>query len=423
MASNTPKRSRQELSDDSDNDNQPRDTRPSVWPHFLMIKGIDDVNHIKQMSPFAIQKGIKGVLGTDVQNVTRLRSGDLIAEVSSEKHARLLLNAKCIGTFPVAVTPHRSLNSCKGVVRCDALGECDNEEIVKNLEDSHVVEARRIKVRRDGQLVNTNTVILTFGTPDLPKEIYFGYNRCKVELYIPNPLRCFRCQCYGHGKDKCTKNAICARCGSNDHSDDKACDKPELCFNCKGSHPSYSRSCPKYKVEQEIVRVKYTQKITFPEARKLVESKQPTYAHIVSRQLQTVKQTMSIGTQTELTWQDSNQAFKHIEPKGKVDNSTSTSTYSNSSIATISNPAPTKATPTKTQPDSKVETKRTPNQVKPAVTAKPSKKLSHCPSKGSDDPISIHNKYVELEDMETDHPLENKPQKPRSPVLPPHSKR
>ena len=201
MASNNLKRTRQDLSEtDSDND-----TQPDVWPHFLLIKGSDDSNSIKNMSPFAVQKGIKGVVGTDIQNVTRLRSGDLLAEVSSEKHSRLLLNTKTIGSFPVSVTPHRSLNSCKGVVRCEALGNCEDAEIVKSLGHCHVTEARRIKVRRDGELRNTNTVILTFCVPDLPKEIYFGYNRCKVELYVPNPLRCFRCQSYGHGKDKCTK--------------------------------------------------------------------------------------------------------------------------------------------------------------------------------------------------------------------------
>ena len=412
MASNTSKRTRKDLSDtDSDND-----TRPDNWPHFLLIKGTDEGNSIQTISPFAVQKGIKGIVGTDIENVKRLRSGDLLAEVSCEKHAKLLLKAKKIGTVPVSIVPHRSLNSSKGVVRCDALGDCEDAEIVKCLANSNVVEAKRIKVRRDGVLRNTNTVILTFCVPELPKEIRIGYNLCRVEQYIPNSLRCFRCQSYGHGKDRCRGEAVCARCGSNEHSDDKACSRPEFCIHCKSDHPSYSRKCPKFILEQEIVRVKFTQKITFPEARRLVEPKQPSYANIVSQP----KRTVSTGTQTELTWQESSDSFKYHEGStAKVNASTCTSMPSTST--TTQNPT-IKATTTKVKSQKKTETTKSPlpniNPQKPTTAPKPNP-LSNRPRKGSDDPIIIFNKYGELEDMDTDHPLENKTQRPRSPVIPP----
>ena len=68
MASNNLKRTRHDLSDtDSDNDIQ-----PDIWPHFLLIKGTDDANSIANMSPFAVQKGIKGIVGTDIVNFKRL---------------------------------------------------------------------------------------------------------------------------------------------------------------------------------------------------------------------------------------------------------------------------------------------------------------------------------------------------------------
>ena len=438
MASNTNKRSRQELSD-SDSDTEPR---PDSWPHFLMIKGTDDTNSLKDMSPFAIQKGIKGIVGTDILNVKRLRSGDLLAEVSCEKHARILLKANTIGTIPVAITAHRSLNSSKGVVRCGALGNCDDAEIVRSLKNYNVTEARRIKVRRDGKLVETNTVILTFGVPELPKEVYFGYERCKVDLYIPNPLRCFKCQSYGHGKDRCQKEAVCARCGSSDHFDDKACNNPELCVHCKGPHPSYSRSCPKFKSEQEIVRIKYTQKVTFPEARKQVEARGPTYASVASRQLTSKHTLISTGTQTDLTWVESNKPIECL-PVSKVsvsnastctstpNASTCTSTptsstsdnHSSISVPTKTNSQTKKVnTPTKviTQTETKTIKHTDSCKVKPNIGAKPTNQYSQRPKKGSEDPVSLYNKYGELEDMDTDHPLENRPdQRLRSPVRPP----
>ena len=311
-------------------------------------------------------------------------------------------------------------------MRCEGLGDCDEAEIVKSLGRCNVTEARRIKIRRDGVLRNTNTVILTFCVPDLPKEVKFGYNLCRVEPYIPNPLRCFRCQSYGHGKDRCTRRAVCARCGSDEHSDDKTCNEPESCVHCKAAHPSYSRTCPKFKTEKEIVRVKYTQKITFQEARKQVESVQPSYANIVSQP----KQTVTTGTQTELTWHETNKSFENLDvAKVKVNASTCTAIPSTSTSTSSKNSNPsTKATPSKTKSQTKAETNRravqNSNAMKPTIASKPNQS-SLRPHKGSDDPITMYNKYGELEDMDTDHPLENQTQRPRSrsPVLPPHNKK
>ncbi|GBM26161.1 hypothetical protein AVEN_196987-1 [Araneus ventricosus] len=56
--------------------------------------------------------------------------------------------------------------------------------------------------------------------------------------------------------------------------DDTPCIKPEKCGNCNGSHPAYSKSCPKWKTEKEIQAVKITRNI-FAEARKIVESRTP----------------------------------------------------------------------------------------------------------------------------------------------------
>ena len=41
--------------------------------------------------------------------------------------------------------------------------------------------------------------------------------------------------------------------------------------NCNGNHPAYFRSCPKWKMEQKILQIKYEENISFHEARKRVE--------------------------------------------------------------------------------------------------------------------------------------------------------
>ncbi len=145
------------------------------------------------------------------------------------------------------MSPHVTLNTVKGVVREFDLLHTEEAEILRELSDQGVIHVRRIKVRREGELINTITLILTFGTPDLPTHIICGYLRVPVNPYIPNPLRCFKCQRFGHHRDTCKKDAICARCGQAGHTDDKACEAPARCVNCKGHHNAYSKECSEWK--------------------------------------------------------------------------------------------------------------------------------------------------------------------------------
>ncbi|GFT26376.1 uncharacterized protein TNCV_264181 [Trichonephila clavipes] len=95
-----------------------------------------------------------------------------------------------------------------------------------------VCDVRRITIRRDGQVLNTKHLILTFSTPDLPQTVKMAYIRCPVRPYIPNPLRCFQCQRYGHSKNVCRGQPTCPRCGESGH-DSADCKKKEQCLNCK----------------------------------------------------------------------------------------------------------------------------------------------------------------------------------------------
>ncbi|GBM66008.1 hypothetical protein AVEN_152208-1 [Araneus ventricosus] len=49
----------------------------------------------------------------------------------------------------------------------------------------------------------------------------------------------------------------------------------QKCFNCSADHPSYSRSCPRYKLEKEIQTIKITKKISFQEARQIIIDRTP----------------------------------------------------------------------------------------------------------------------------------------------------
>ena len=125
--------------------------------------------------------------------------------------------------------------------------------------------------RRDGILKPTNTFVLTFNTPILPTVVKIGFIQVKVDVYIPNPLRCYNCQVFGHHENKCGRHPVCCNCAQPEHCASGQCDKPAKCVNCSGDHPANSKECPQWEKEKQILKIKCEQNISFPEARKQFE--------------------------------------------------------------------------------------------------------------------------------------------------------
>ena len=173
-------------------------------------------------------------------------------------------------SVPMTVAPHRTKNSIKGIIRCFDLRGVSDEEITEGLSSFGVTHARRIESRRGGVTSPTDSIVLTFSGTDLPSQVTVGYVRVNVRVYIPNPMRCFRCQRFGHTRTHCRGRPTCSKCASKDHSEE-TCDADTLwCVNCgegQTPHSSSDRSCPKYAEEREINALKATKNISFREAR------------------------------------------------------------------------------------------------------------------------------------------------------------
>ena len=50
-----------------------------------------------------------------------------------------------------SVTPHPSLNTSKGIIRCPALNRVTSDDIKEGMVEQGVTDERRITVRRDGE--------------------------------------------------------------------------------------------------------------------------------------------------------------------------------------------------------------------------------------------------------------------------------
>ncbi|KAM7312172.1 cytochrome P450 2J5 [Ixodes scapularis] len=226
----------------------------------------------------------------------KMASDDLLVEVNTKQQSDALLKLNLVSDYKVSVSPHRKLNSVQGVISEDDLLDSPEPEIIEGLSSQGVTDARRITIRRDGVERKTKHIILTFDSTTLPQTVKAGYLQCRVRPYVPNPQRCFKCQRFGHGSRNCRGRDTCAKCSSKEHVAD-VCDNEPHCANCGGNHPAYSRSCPVWKDEKEVVTLKVTENITYTEAKKrFAFVSKGTYAEAVRRG--PARPMVSMGTQT-----------------------------------------------------------------------------------------------------------------------------
>ncbi|GBN10210.1 hypothetical protein AVEN_200669-1 [Araneus ventricosus] len=252
--------------------------RVARYVRFLIISACDKEKGLC-LSPFAVQKELKSI-GDDPKTVKKLKSGDLLIETFSAIQTKSFLLAKTLANIPITVEPHRSLNSCRGVISEIQLQNTPENEILEGLSDQNVIHVRRIILRKRSDIISTKHLILTFSGTNLPDSIKAGYLRCKVRPYIPSPLRCFKCQKFGHSKASCRGKQTCVHCSSLDHSDVNCILEPK-CSNCHQPHPSNSRSCPQWQIEKKIQQTKTERNISYTEAKKLLGlQSHPTYAQI-----------------------------------------------------------------------------------------------------------------------------------------------
>ncbi|GFY35358.1 uncharacterized protein TNCV_797071 [Trichonephila clavipes] len=194
-------------------------------------------NEMLKKSPFAIQTALKGI-GGDPKSVQKLLSGDLLIETASAVQSKSFLMAKTFLDSTLTVTSHKTLNCSRGVIS-----------------ESDIF-------------------------PKLPTSIKVGYLNCKIRPYVPNTLRCFKCQRFGHSQTACRGQLTCSRCASVGHGSSD-CSLELKCVNCSHPHSTDSKLCPKWKTEKEIQTFKTNKNISYLEARKLIDP-QPskTYAQV-----------------------------------------------------------------------------------------------------------------------------------------------
>jgi len=145
------------------------------YHRWFVVQSVDSNHPVSKLSPFVLDKAVRSTVGS-VKTLSRLRNGDFLLEVASAVQSRIVNKLDNLAGCPVTTSPHRTLTTCKGVVRCCPLVDCDKEETLRELKSQGVKDIFSITVKDDsGGRRNTNTLNVTFNVPVVPKYIIVGY--------------------------------------------------------------------------------------------------------------------------------------------------------------------------------------------------------------------------------------------------------
>ena len=269
-------------------------------PRILIISCA--TKKLSSLSPFQRKEGCDR-LGKATR-CDKLRDGKIEVEFAEEKDAGRALAAtefaytsrddrgKRLVKLPISVSAHRTKNSSRGIIYCADLEDVSDNDIAEGLSDYGVVSARRIISRRAGTPVATHNIILTFNQVDTPRDVKVGFVRVRVRPYIPSPMRCFKCLKFGHTKEFCRNKETCGKCAATDHTGTDCTAEIKKCINCDSNqtpHSAFDKACPAFLKEKEIVSIKFTERVTFREAREKYEANHPqrSYASVTKEALPT----------------------------------------------------------------------------------------------------------------------------------------
>nr|XP_029713228.1 uncharacterized protein LOC109430690 [Aedes albopictus] len=223
--------------------------------HYLTVKAKVQGAEI---DPWAIGETIE-TFELKISKIEQQKNGEyLIATEDEDTAERLLTLVRIDDGTEVEVIRHPSLNGCKGVIKCPAIRNKSEQEILDHLKAQKVV---RVQARGENGIY-----ILSFDLPQPPKEIKVGALTTKVSTFYPRPLICRKCFMYGHTAGACRNNPACEACGQYHEG---RCPPPK-CRNCGGAHHPTDQKCKVYKQEMSINRMMVDKGIPAVKARAML---------------------------------------------------------------------------------------------------------------------------------------------------------
>ena len=88
------------------------------YAKYFMATSNDSSQSLTRNNPFKLAKAINDKISGKLNSVTTLYNGFLLLECNSYQQSKILQETKLLNDIPVSITPHKTMNFNKGVIRC-----------------------------------------------------------------------------------------------------------------------------------------------------------------------------------------------------------------------------------------------------------------------------------------------------------------
>ena len=177
-------------------------SRQAIYDNHLVVYATGKDTNIARTNPIKMERAITNAAGAGVR-VSKARESLRIACEDREQKWRLMATGTLDGhevtySEPFSLTRRGPMRQAdrqivKGIIFGVPL-ETTEDEITQY---SGAISARRIRKWIKGQEIITAQVVLEY-YEELPERVEIGWLACRVKEFIPDPLRCRKCQAYGH---------------------------------------------------------------------------------------------------------------------------------------------------------------------------------------------------------------------------------
>jgi hypothetical protein len=251
---------------------------------LVLIKGKNC--NITEKNPIKLKKFLLGVDSTINTEQISYGYNSLKIQTSNESQKIKFLGISSMLGEEVLTYEYNSQDNnfanasvLKKVIIFGVHPEISNDDIKSETGASNIKRLEKNPVKGEFYRTPTTTVILGF-TDTPPERVYIGLLSFKTRAYQGGPIRCFKCQRFGHVANSCKGKLTCPRCSlQHDYKDCPTIPNADHnietstttlhCPNCKEDHSAGYRGCSAYIKAKSITEIKYSNKISYADALKI----------------------------------------------------------------------------------------------------------------------------------------------------------
>ena len=217
----------------------------------------------RKLCPYKLEAGIASKMKGNPKTITSNGRNSILIEVSTPNQSSNIEQWTEVLNQEVVVQKHGFFNEVKGLIYIHNNDIGDLASFSKGLQERSAVadveRARFIKPRNP----RTVALLVRFKGDTIPEYVSIPgeYIMTKVYEYKERPMRCYKCQKYGHTHKRCSAaENVCGKC-TKEHPTEQCTSDEKKCANCQGEHEANDPTCDIRKGEENILAMEKEKKL------------------------------------------------------------------------------------------------------------------------------------------------------------------